>query len=191
MLVWGYDPEKRCHQSRHTLGNVLETLETLADYGPDCRRQFADYLLLDALIGNTDRHHENWGWLIDLATADGAGELAPSFDHASSLGRELAGVRRERILAENRVGDYAERGRGGIYWSEQDSRSPSPLELLRRAVVAYPQFFRPGLAKLSTLDEGNILAIVNRIPANWMSAPQRDFAVALMRYTLEQLRRLA
>lgn len=188
ILLGDYDPEKRYHQSRHTLGNVLETL---ADYGPDCRRQFADYLLLDALIGNTDRHHENWGWLIDLATADGAGELAPSFDHAASLGRELVAVRRDRILAENRVGAYAERGRGGIYWSEQDSRSPSPLELLRRAVAAYPQFFRPGLAKLSTLDAGNILAIVSRIPTDWMSAPQRDFAVALMRYTLEQLRRLA
>lgn len=190
ILLGDYDPEKRRHQSRHTLGNILETLAILADYEPDCRRRFADYLLLDAIIGNTDRHHENWGWLIDRAAADGSGELAPSFDHASSLGRELDGVRRDRYLAENRVGNYAERGRGGIYWSEQERRSPSPLELMRRAVAAYPQFFRPGLARLSTPDEGNILEIVNRIPADWMSAPQRDFALALMRYTLAQLRRL-
>ena len=191
ILLGDYDPEKRFNQSRHTLENILETLAALADHGPDCLSRFAEYLLLDAIIGNTDRHHENWGWLMDLTAADGPGELAPSFDHASSLGRELDGVRRERILTENRVGTYAERGRGGIYWSEEDSRSPSPLELLRRAVVAYPQFFRPGLAKLSTLDEGNILEIVNRIPADWMTRPQRDFAVGLMRYTLEQLRRLA
>ena len=190
ILLEDYDPEKRYRQSRHTLGNILETLAILPDYGPDCRPRFAEYLLLDAIIGNTDRHHENWGWLMDLTAADGSGELAPSFDHASSLGRELDGVRRDRILAENRVGTYAERGRGGIYWSEEDRRSPSPLELVRRAVVAYPQFFRPGLAKLSTLDEGNILEIVNRIPTDWMSPPQRDFAVGLMRYTLEQLRRL-
>ena len=190
ILLGDYEPEKRFHQSRHTLENILATLAALADHGPDCRSRFAEYLLLDAIIGNTDRHHENWGWLMDLAVADGSGELAPSFDHASSLGRELDGVRRDRILDENRVGPYAERGRGGIYWSEQDRRSPSPLELMRRAVVAYPQFFRPGLAKLSTLDEGNILEIVNRIPADWMTRPQRDFAVGLMRYTLEQLRRL-
>lgn len=190
ILLGDYDPEKRRHQSRHTLGNILETLETLENYGPDCRRRFADYVLLDALIGNTDRHHENWGWVIDLAAADGSGELSPSFDHASSLGRELDGVRRDRYLAENRVGAYAERGRGGIYWSEQDRRSPSPLELMRRAVADYSQVFRPGLARLSTLDESNILEIVNRIPADWMSPPQRDFALALMRYTLAQLRRL-
>lgn len=190
ILVQDYDPEKRYYQSRHTLGNILEILEALADYGPDCRPQFAEYLLLDAIIGNTDRHHENWGWLINIADDDWSSELAPSFDHASSLGRELTEVRRDRILTENRVGAYAERGRGGIYWSEQDSRSPSPLELMRRAVGTYPDFFRPGLAKLSILDEDNILTIINRIPPGWMTDSERSFAIMLMRYNLEQLREL-
>lgn len=45
---------------------------------------WAGYLVLDALIANTDRHHENWGVLIDRETGDQA--LAPSFDHGSSLG---------------------------------------------------------------------------------------------------------
>jgi hypothetical protein len=45
---------------------------------------FIGYLLLDALVGNTDRHHENWGV---IRLPEGTVHLAPTFDHASSLGR--------------------------------------------------------------------------------------------------------
>lgn len=187
----GYNPqEKRPHQ--HTLANIWQSFERAIPSDDDranIQRQFAEYLILDAIIGNTDRHHENWGLLREIVEGKWRGFLAPSYDHATSLGRDISDEVRNRRLAEGRVGHYAERGRGGIYWSDTETR-PSPLELVRRAVAAYPQFFRPGLAKLSTLDEGNILEIVNRIPADWMTTPQRDFAVALMRYTLEQLRRL-
>ena len=43
---------------------------------------FVGYLVLDAVVGNTDRHQENW------AVIDSAGRrcLAPTFDHASCLG---------------------------------------------------------------------------------------------------------
>ncbi len=53
---------------------------------------FVGYLLLDALIGNVDRHHENWGVVefVDLGRTLIELELAPTFDHASSLGRELS-----------------------------------------------------------------------------------------------------
>ena len=45
---------------------------------------WAGYLVFDAWIANTDRHHENWGVLVDRQ--DGSRRLAPSFDHGSSLG---------------------------------------------------------------------------------------------------------
>jgi serine/threonine protein kinase HipA of HipAB toxin-antitoxin module len=50
---------------------------------PSAFAQFTGYLVLDALIGHTDRHEENWGVIEGIT---GAKRLAPSFDHASSLG---------------------------------------------------------------------------------------------------------
>ena len=41
---------------------------------------FVGYLVLDAWVNNTDRHHRNWGVIRGLTKM-----LAPSFDHASSL----------------------------------------------------------------------------------------------------------
>lgn len=65
---------------------------------------------LDALIGNTDRHQENWG-VIEA----GRRRLSPTFDHASSLGFLLDdSARVERLTTADRdrdVSAYAERAR--------------------------------------------------------------------------------
>jgi hypothetical protein len=44
---------------------------------------FVGYLMLDAWVANQDRHHENWGFIV---TPERTIHLAPTFDHASSLG---------------------------------------------------------------------------------------------------------
>jgi hypothetical protein len=66
----------------------------------------ARYFVLDALICNTDRHHENWGFLMTYQPVDSENvndqlKMAPSFDHASSLGRELLPKRANEILSAN------------------------------------------------------------------------------------------
>ena len=191
--VHGYDPKKTFHQPSHTLANIWQVMGRVF-VGPEAVRRaklrITEYIVLDALIGNTDRHHENWGILRKRAGDHWKGFVAPSFDHASSLGRELLSVRRDRLLAERRVGDYAEKGRGAIYWSEDETHGPSPLELVRRAAVAYPDLFRPALKKLEKLDESSVSDLVNRIPDDWIPPSARKFAIALTRYNLEQLQEL-
>lgn len=43
------------------------------------------YLVFDCLIGNTDRHHENWGIIVN-----GGFKIAPTFDHASGLASKVS-----------------------------------------------------------------------------------------------------
>ena len=135
MAVSEYDPDATFGQSDHTLENILPPLALdyvfeKTDKGENAKLQFAEYAMLDGIIGNTDRHHENWGILWKWASEEQMVSLAPSFDHASSLGRELEDQRRAILLAENRVGRYSERGRGGIYWFQDDRRGPSPTTLV-------------------------------------------------------------
>ena len=186
----GYNPNQKFRQSSHTLANIWKVMNAIF-FGPESAKQakliIAEYTVLDALIGNTDRHHENWGILRRRAGDEGRGFVAPSYDHASSLGRELRDERRDRLMVENRVGDYVEKGRGAIYWSEDERYGPSPLELVRRAVSTYPDLFHPALAKLQKLDRDSISTIVSRVPDNWMSPVARTFAIALMCYNFEQL----
>ena len=105
--VPGYNPEKKFGQADHTLDNALTALDgifTLDTAKHKAKSYFAEYLVLDAVIGNTDRHHENWGMLRQRHDLEWLQFLAPSFDHASSLGRELVDDRRASLLKRDRIG---------------------------------------------------------------------------------------
>lgn len=67
---------------------------------------FAGYLILDAWINNTDRHHMNWG----VIKPDN--KLAPSFDHGSSLAFGETDERRAQLLGPEglSVAEWLERG---------------------------------------------------------------------------------
>ena len=106
----GYDPEMRFQQSSHTVENIIKAIRAMFPKANEHRtvlRQLASYLVLDALIGNTDRHHENWGllWQVlvnidevsEAARLEKQYDIAPSFDHASSLGRELLDDKRRCV----------------------------------------------------------------------------------------------
>ena len=195
--VLGYDPEKKSRNVDHTLTNIWRAIDSVFASPEDIEKaklQFTEYLILDALIGNTDRHHENWGVLRERVDDKWQDALAPSFDHASALGRELLDVGpkkcRKRLLAEKQVGAYTKSGQGGIFWSENDKKAPSPLELVRRACVLEPALFQKALNKIDVPDMFSLSDIVHRVPEDWMSPLARDFALALMCYTLEELRKL-
>ena len=67
--------------------------------GASAWKVFVGYLVLDALIGNTDRHDKNWAAIV----SDSGSVLAPTFDHASSLGFLLSDrEKRERLLSKDR-----------------------------------------------------------------------------------------
>jgi hypothetical protein len=196
-MVLNYDPKEKFRQSDHTLANVLLALDntfTREDAARRAKEQMADYLVLDALIGNTDRHHENWGILRKRAGEDWTRVLAPSFDHASALGRELldtgSAKSREQLLATDGIGNYVERGRGGIYWSREDNRGPSPLQLVRHATDEYPAFFGQALNKTKGLEARAFQEIIERIPEDWMTPTARRFVLTLLMYNLHELGKL-
>jgi hypothetical protein len=189
----GYDPRATFRHSGHTLTAIFEAIGKAfitPDYRQKARIAMAGYLVLDALIGNTDRHHENWGLLLRRAGDQWRGWLAPTFDHASSLGRELHDERRRRLLVNRRVPAYSENGHGGIYWTDTDARGPSPLELVRRAASTWPVIFGPALERIRGLSKTDFEAIIDRIPGEWMTPVAREFTLALLCYNLEQLRHL-
>lgn len=185
-----YDPDRRFRQSNHTLKSIWLALDFVFEEPQQQKYTFAEYLVLDAVIGNTDRHHENWGVIRERKDNEWVGFLAPSFDHASSLGREFGDKRREGLLANNRIGNYAEKGIGGIYWSESDDKAPSPLELVRLAFHEFPNLLAPALTKLARLEEVDLGEIVGGIPSAWMSDAARQFAIQLISYNCKELRRL-
>ena len=66
------------------LSDVLTTIDLQQFVDPMLvRRRFWDMFVVDALLGNFDRHNGNWGFLVDERTSQA--ELAPVFDCGSCL----------------------------------------------------------------------------------------------------------
>ena len=192
--VPGYERDLVFRQSQHTLDNILTVLRRIFPDPEQSRaqiEQLAGYLTLDALVGNTDRHHENWG-VLRRTRADGSLEdtLAPSFDHASSLGRELLPDEHERHLRDGSIETYARRGRGGIYMATADRRGANPLELVLQVAPTMPEAFQPWLARVRALSSASIQSIITAVPETLMDSTAKRFTAALVDYTRTQLCRL-
>ena len=144
----------------HTVPVVAEAVSSLRPPDPvwmgQCPPQidsalgvFLGYVLLDAWVANQDRHHQNWGCLLQMLS-EGKSRLtiAPSFDHASSLGRELLPEDANRLIVDKRVANYVEKGRGGIYRASNDRRGANPLALACELARERPELFAPWLERL-------------------------------------------
>jgi hypothetical protein len=145
------DVAPRFGNSGHTLPLVLETIERSGAEPPipadlpngvdTAVDVFVGFLLLDALIGNTDRHHENWGVIerLDLTEEDIwlHLHLAPTYDHALCLGRNEPDARRaERLRSRDRgntVEAYADRCDSALYMNAADRKPLRTIDAFRHA----------------------------------------------------------
>lgn len=188
--IMGYDRNKRLRQNDHTLANIVTAVHKLTgdDVSTLILRLLAGYFVLDALICNTDRHHENWGFLIRLEPADSGDykallEVAPTFDHASSLGRELRDEGRTVILNDSAIRRYATRGKGGIYLDNTHRKGANPLALLEFGLQEYPAYFGPALESVHGPSLDSMLAVIDKAPDSRMSPTAKVFAKQLLTFT--------
>jgi hypothetical protein len=96
-----FDDESGRHHNIEDLRVICRTLSIHGMIHTDWNSWVCDMFLLDSLIGNSDRHQENWGFVFTiLKGADGkpqrgedgkivtTGKLSPYFDNGTSLGHE-------------------------------------------------------------------------------------------------------
>lgn len=142
---------------------------------------FAGYLLLDALVGNTDRHQDNWA----VIRSTGRRRLAPSFDHASCLGFQLSDTERlERVAgldANRTVATYADAATTKFEGHPQTI--DAAVDAVRRLDQRQRDHWWAAIDRVPDLEP-----MLVEIPVERMSEPARRFADALYRQNLATLR---
>ena len=135
---------------------------------------FVGYLVLDALIGNTDRHEENWGAVVSGRTR----RLSPTFDHASCLGYMLSDTdRRERLSTRdsNRTPEgFADRARSPY------AGRPHPISVVKEAQRLGGRHATRHWLELAQ-DIDRMAEQIWAIPDHRISTPARDFAERVLR----------
>ena len=178
--IRGYDVDTLRGNIPHNVQNIVGAIRQIGSLddknGDSLLSDLASYALLDGLVGNTDRHHENWMVYIRNNDHGVRVEVAPSFDHASSLGRELQDSRRMRILSSDGVLNYLNRGRGGVYAGHRRRTAPSPLRLAQLLCRWNSELRRDWFRRLGNADDNEFRAVIDRVPSGFMSDAAKDFA---------------
>ena len=141
---------------------------------------FAGYLVLDALIGNTDRHEQNWAVIVRATSR----HLSPSFDHASSLGFQLEDAERVARLSTNDSCYTPE------YWAGRARTKFAGKPFLVEAALEARGMQRSEqedrwLSRCEDVDR--LIEPIWLVPQHRMSEPAREFAERVLRRNRERL----
>ncbi|OOG53335.1 hypothetical protein [Rhodanobacter sp. C03] len=195
--VSGYDTAPKYRRQHHTIGRVFALLSgspiqlplgwvTVAQFR-SAASVFIGYLMLDVLIGNQDRHDENWGLLV----ADGQIYLQPTFDHASSLGRnERDEVREERLVTRDKnrgIHRYVERATSALYATSTSEKPLSTLDAFVAGARHDPDAANYWLGKLNNLTFDEMARVVDVVQDDWMGPTAKKFALRMLELNKQRL----
>lgn len=92
-LALSANPDKKIETE---LNDIMEVIEENKMINPEeTKQKFWDMFVVDCLIGNTDRHNGNWGFLLNKNSKDV--EFAPIYDCGSCLNPMLEDEEIEKI----------------------------------------------------------------------------------------------
>lgn len=131
---------------------------------------WAQTLAFDALIGNTDRHSENWGFLIARGE-NGRPKLsmAPAYDNGTSLGYIIQEEQLDAYVHEAKLGQFIAGGHHHVGWTSGDKASAQHIKLCKILAESYPQ--------LRTVMHDTVCIADSEIDAMLGACTRRPFSV--------------
>lgn len=93
-LALSTNPDKKIETEITDIMEVLEESKHLINV-EDVKQKFWDMFVIDSIIGNTDRHNGNWGFILNKATGKTA--FSPIYDCGSCLNPMLEDSEIEKI----------------------------------------------------------------------------------------------
>lgn len=133
-----YDRKRGEMHNFRTIQALGRTIAPDKDPEQDWGKWWAEAFLFDALIGNTDRHQDNWGYL-SLRSGDRKLErwLSPLFDNGTSLGHE----RFPDLLLDwtkEQFDEYVMSGKHRMRWHLSDEERCGHFEMVAKVVERFP-----------------------------------------------------
>lgn len=192
------DIEKQVRVREHTVTRVISCLENkilppiFHNYdisGLTAGDVFCGYLMLDVLISNQDRHHENWAIMQD--DQSGKRYLCPTYDHAASLGREMTDrEKNERLNTKdiNRsISKFVTKARSELFRTQKDTKRLLTIEAFEEAVKTRKEVMNFWISKLHDLNDECLKDIFARLDEKCISEVSRKFAFEMVKENRKRL----
>ncbi|MBA2174833.1 HipA domain-containing protein [Halobacillus locisalis] len=145
-----------------------------------------DYLfqmiLFDTLIGNTDRHQDNFGVIRNEET--GEQRFAPFYDNSSSLAREMKEHRVKLMLRDNRMFDsyiFGKKSSTLIRWEGTWAKKKlNIIEFYNKVKALFPDEINKYLPNVATLTDEVLEDIIYKVPPAVMSEKKKELVTRIL-----------
>lgn len=188
----GYEPSVEGAYPEYRVDRIFEAIADVDasqhSESPNASHEVVGFLIFDGWIANTDRHHENWAIL--QVPGDENDRMAPTFDHASSLGRLLDDDRRLRILNGADMlsvrGYLDRRDAQGSIFPLKGSDPACPFRLVSDLIeLGHADSVKHWLERIEKVTRDKKRAVFEAFPGDWLTEPSMNFALQILDETEE------
>ncbi len=155
----------------YTISNIKATLD---DIDNSLFQDFIRIMVFDALIGEQDRHEENWG----IIEKKGKKYISPLYDNGDSLLRNFKNIDfAEKFYSGRKDFDAFINNSTTIIYKENNKSKYKHFELIKYLYDNYPTYIVPDIINLKKLDDKKIIEIVNRIPDDLLTNKHKEYII--------------
>lgn len=155
----------------YTIENIKKCLDNIDEKLFD---EFLKIMVFDALIGETDRHAENWG-----ITKDNTGyRLSPLYDNGDNLLRNFKNEKfAEKYYNKTKSFEAYIKRAESLVFKDDHSKHYKLQELIQDLYVKYPEQISKEIKNLEKLTPDKIDEIVNKIPDELLTEQHKKFII--------------
>ena len=191
-----YDPNDKEMYNKYTFSFVMDALDKQGM--GEWKKEFVRMLLFDAVIGNSDRHQGNWGFVRQTTTGQTQerrifrrkpkectsvkNTFTPIYDSGCCLGREFSEEQiLQRLQDRNKMMSYINKGLAELRTDEKPDKKVSHFELLEH--IIHKDEWKVFLTEeinglLSRYDKGQITRIIGNIDTPIPEDKRRTFGMS-------------
>lgn len=130
-IIPDYDRKKGTQHNFQSVGALSAYFAKEVRLQDNWLMYWSKVFLFDALIGNSDRHQDNWG-LIEVKQSKKRyyARFSPAFDNGTSLGHEILEQHFHKFDNVLYINNYIKKGYHHIKWKVEDKKKAGHHELL-------------------------------------------------------------
>jgi hypothetical protein len=119
---------------QHNVNDLIDIIHKKERLAESFQEHWAQVFCFDAIIGNTDRHQDNWG----LVSSGDHYDFSPAFDNGTSMGHEIVEEKLFKKPADFEKYILRKRATHHIRWEKIDKTKLGHFELLKKIIEKYP-----------------------------------------------------
>ncbi len=140
LLIKDYDIKKGEQHNFQSIKALHLALRRRHSWGINWLEYWAKTLTFDTLIGNTDRHQDNWGIIWEYENNSVTlSRMTPVFDNGTSMGHEIVQKKFKDFNKEEKIRKYVLKGCHHMKWALDDQTNLNQVDFLQRLITEHSE----------------------------------------------------